>query len=380
MNSSALGGVSILAGTLFIPWVGAWVLDVDLDLASSQALPSGKVTPNVGDTTLTGTIDARGTGRFGEKGRARVVAGAGGWSSTVVARHFHSDAGLLSSTVLQATAADAGGETVNDANPVTIGIDYVRLAGPASRVLELGGRDWYVDATGVTQIADWPTLTPSSDVDVLDYDPETRMLLLSADSIVWPGTVFTSTTFGTVTVRDVEVAIAPSSFRIKAWCSGAPSSRLQASLRTQIREYSQADFGKLWMYRITTVGSDGRLQLEAVNESDPIPALLPISVWPGCAGFFADFVTGTSVIVEFIAGDPTQPIIRGFAPPSAPDLVALVKVALAPLVDQAVTNIVNGHNSHTHPYMNGTTAATTSAPTAPIAGQQSVAAKIARAR
>ena len=385
MKSSALGSTSILAGTMLIPWVGAWVLDVDLDLASTSPLPSGKVTPNIGDATLAGTIDASATGRFGEKARARIVGGAGAWSSTPSPKHFHSDAGVLSSTVIQATASEIG-ETANDANPITYPADYVRLGrdpntglgvdAPASRVF--GDRGWYVDANGVTQVADWPVLSPSADVSVLDYDPEMRRLTLSADSIVWPGTVFTDSKFGTLTVRDVEISIAPNRFRITAWCAGSSSSRLQAVLRGQIREYAGIDFAKLVRYRISVVGVDGRLQLDAVDQTDGFPSMLPLEVWPGMAGFWANISAGTEVLVEFVDRDPSKPKVRGFAPPSASDLANYVAVALAPLVDARISAIVSSYNTHIHG--GGTISGSTDVPKTTIPPQDSVAAKMGRAK
>lgn len=386
MKSSALGKFPILAGTMLIPWIGAWVLDVDLDLGSTDTLPTGKVTPNVSDATLQGTVDARSTGRFGEKARARIVGGAGAWETDPGPYHFHSDAGLLSSTVATATAS-AIGETLNEPSPVNIGIDFFRLGrdaktgkgrpAPASRVLE--GRNWHVDASGVTQVAPWPASTPSSDVEVLDFDVENRVLNVSSDTIVWPGTVFTDSRFGTMTARDVEIFITPSHFRAKVYCASSPASRFQTVLRNQVREYAQVDYADLVRYRIKQVGVDGRLQLDAVDPNDGFPSTLPLSVWPGMAGFFADFSTGTDVLVEFIGRDPTKPIVRGFAPPTANDLAALVHVALAPLVDARFANIVNLLKTHTHGGV--TTGAGTSGVTGtPIPDQDSTASKIARAQ
>jgi hypothetical protein len=348
MKSSMLGETPILSGSMLIMWRGAWVLDADLDLPSTTALPTGSVSPNVAASTLKGTIDPSATFRFGEKAKARIVAGAGAWSNTALAKHFHSDAGMTSDYVINATANEIG-ETANDTNPIGIGIDYVRLGvdvngkgieAPAARVIgagaeQGGGRDWYVDANGITQIASWPASTPTDDVEVLEFDEEMQKLIISSDSIVWPGTVFNDPRFGTLTVRDVELTFTAKEFRTTAWCSSVATSRMQSQFRESVREAAQVDYGKIVRYRITQQNSDGRLQLTAVDPGDGFPQTLPLSVWPGMAGLSAKYVTGTVVLVEFIGRDPKNPIVRGFDG-SSPIELDLMATALAKLYAAAV--------------------------------------------
>ena len=343
MKTSMLGTTAILSGAMLIPWRGAWILDADLDLASTDALPSGQVSPNVASSTLKGTIDTTATFRFGEKARARIVAGANAWSNTPLPKHFHSDAGMTSDYVINATANEIG-ETANDANPISIGIDYMRLGidgngkgvdSPAARVIaagaeQTGGRDWYVDTNGITQIAPWPASIPGDDVEVLDFDEEMQKLTISSDSIVWPGTTFTDPRFGTLTVRDVELTFTAEKFRSVAWCSTVATSRLQGQARKTVREFAQTDYGKIVRYRITQQNSDGRLQLTAIDPNDGFPQTLPLSVWPGMAGLSAKYVTGTVVLVEFIGRDPKIPIVRGYdgSAPIELDLSATTKIAI----------------------------------------------------
>lgn len=339
MKTSMLGTTAILSGVLLISWRGPWILEADLDLPSTSALPSGAVSPNIAATTLKGTVDTLATFRLGDKAKVRIVAGAGAWANTPLPKHFHSDAGMMSDYVINATANEIG-ETANDANPISIGIDYVRLGidangngidAEASRVLDAGaehsGRDWYVDANGVTQVASWPAATPSDDVEVLDFDEEMQKLVLSSDSIVWPGTTFTDSRFGTLTVRDVELTFTAEKFRSVAWCSSSSTSRLQKEWR---RALVQKDYAQLIRYRITQQNSDGRLQLTAVDPSDGFPQTLPLSVWPGMAGLSAKYVTGTVVLVEFIGRDPKNPIVRGFdgSAPTQLNLDATTKIAI----------------------------------------------------
>ena len=98
---------------------------------------SGSVTIEIGDLSLTGTITDSGT--FAEQRRARVVAGAGGWGTLVVAQHYHNDltddggGGVLAQTVAD-DAARLVGETIGTfvVTDARIGADYVRESGLAS--------------------------------------------------------------------------------------------------------------------------------------------------------------------------------------------------------------------------------------------------------
>lgn len=60
-----------------------------------------------------------------------------------------------------------------------------------------------------------------------------------------------------------------------------------------------------------------RYELQAVDATLGLPDLLPISTWQGLAGTWCDLALGSEVLVEFIAGDPGQPIISHYSPRDA---------------------------------------------------------------
>ena len=307
----AVAGISALAIRLLVPAIGVWQAQADLDLPSTQPMPSGAVTVTVGGTSLKGTIDPTASGRFGEKAKVRVMGGADGWSKPAKVQHFKSDAGLKSSAVISATAA-AVGETVNEPNPLPLSsADFVRMVGdlatePASRVLR--GRVWYVDADGVTQVVDArATSKPSADVDILAWDPEQRCATLSADTIVWPGTVLTDPRFDTVTIRDVVQTFSPAGSRVQAFCASTEGTRLVTALTTMVEELGQLSRLRSYEYRVTKQNSDGRLFLQAVRKAAGVPDLLPIPVWPSAPGMSAQFTPGTGVMVLFADGDGRFP-------------------------------------------------------------------------
>jgi hypothetical protein len=52
-----------------------------------------------------------------------------------------------------------------------------------------------------------------------------------------------------------------------------------------------------------------------------LPDLLPLSVWPGIAGAHAELAPGAEVLVGFIEGDRTQPVVLAFAGREGPGFV-----------------------------------------------------------
>lgn len=310
-----LGAISVFAIRLLIPWTGAWVAECDLDLSSDQPLPTGAQVLTVGTGTLKGTIDPRGTGRFGEKASARLVAGGGGWNTTLQPFHFHNDAaqGVTTAMVLQATAKDCG-EVVNVPAPARMGADYIRLTGPAARVLE--GLQWYVDANGITQIASWPAIAAGADVDVIERNPAQRRIVLAADEVVWPGTQITDIKFGTITVRDVEQLFsAKEGSRVAIYTSDVAQTRLGTAVRA-IANLAQPQWLRTYTYAVQSTGVDGRLYLQALSKADGIPDTLPISVWGGIPGLTTKtiYAPGTQVHVRFVNGNPAQPVVESFDP------------------------------------------------------------------
>jgi hypothetical protein len=301
-----VGNTSAVSVRLIIPWVGAWLADVDLDLASTEVLPSGRVTAMVGSDTLMGTVDPFASGRFGEKARGRIIAGGGGWDRAVAARDFQNDAGLWSSAVLAATAAEIG-ESVVDATPILHGSHFVRAAGAASKVFLQ--RDWYVDAAGITRVGARTPVAAPADLDILSWDPTTRIAELASDSVVWPGTVLTDTRFNTVTVRAVEQRFGEGRARALAWCGTAASSSLTSALGSVASHAVGATHLRLYRYRVVAQNSDERLLLQTVKPGGVVPDALPIDVWPGMAGLSAEITPGTEVLLGFIEGDPAQPVV-----------------------------------------------------------------------
>lgn len=296
---------------LLIPAIGSWVVVADLDLPSTAPLPTGRVTVSINGETLSGTVDPRESGRFGEKASVRVIAGAGAWNLPVKKQGFHNDAGLTTLDIAKQTAAVIG-ESVVEPAPLPLGVDWVRTEGMASRVLN--GRPWYIDAAGVTQISTWPARPLPSGADVLMWDPDQRRAMVASDAIVWPGTTITDARFGEVVVRDVEHVFSEAGARAEVWCTPAqtPVSPLRSALTNMVRELAATANLRPYMYRIVKQGSDGRVDLQPVNPASGAPDLGPTKIMAGQAGDEADYANGTVVVVQLIDGDQKLPRVTSF--------------------------------------------------------------------
>ena len=91
-----LNGLSATSVRLMLPYLGVWTADVDFDTEAVPLPPIGPAVLTIGTTVLTGLIDPDGSGIFGQKGRARVSGGFGGWHKKLPAQHFTNDAGVPS--------------------------------------------------------------------------------------------------------------------------------------------------------------------------------------------------------------------------------------------------------------------------------------------
>jgi hypothetical protein len=340
--SLAPGPVRVVSMRLLLPFIGVWLAELELDPAQVDLAPtSGKVTITVGEPTpiltLTGTIDPRGSGAFVGVVRLRVLGGAAGWDQTVAPQHFHSDAGILSTRVYAGTAQGVG-ETANVLAPTSLGPDFVRAAGPASRVLE--GETWWVDFAGVTQIGARPTPTADPSLTLITWDPTIQSGELTCDTAVLPGTVITDARIpgGSVTVRDVEQHFDAQGSRVTVWCAQAGTTQLMNDLRAMVVEFSGRKFLQTHLYRIVSQNDDGRLQLQAVHKTAGIPDTLPIAPWTGLSGAKVKYGSGSLgslVRLAFLEGDPGQPIVDSYQPgitPRETTVDAIVALHLGPSV------------------------------------------------
>lgn len=363
---ATVDGEPLVSARVHVPSRGPWFADVEFESAPEL---SGRVTLRLGELELVGTIDPSHDGTHAGHRRSRIVAGAGGWGTLLAPKAYHNDAGVRARTVAQDAAREAGEELADD--PLLeerVGVDYVRQAGPASRVLEdvLRGAGWWVDYDGVTRVGTRTATTVAANTyEVLEYVPDERVVVLAVDDLraVGVGSVLTERLDTPQTVSELEINVPADRVRVKAWTGGGESSRgrLEDALRSIVRRSTDDRLFGAWRYRVVQMSGD-RVELQAVRRDAGLPDVLPVSMWPGLAGAHAELTGGAEVLVEFIEGDRTMPVIRGFvgkggpghapqeitisvANPGAPGKLYLagkegaVNVALAPRVEALIDKI-----------------------------------------
>lgn len=217
---STINGHRVTTASLRVPYAGLWIADVELDTAVQL---SGAATVELGALELRGTVVPEHTGIFGATSVARVIAGAGGWVRSVAAKHYHNDAGVTVATVALDTA-QAVGETL-DVSGVAgriIGIDFVRAAGPASRVLEqlLPSTPWWVDYQGTTRTGVRAQIESAANAyELLSFDPRDKIATLALDDpgAVVIGSVLRARLARPLVVRQLDIEVSKGALRAYAW-------------------------------------------------------------------------------------------------------------------------------------------------------------------
>lgn|GEM_PF-974693 len=297
-------------------WSGVWTAEITL---ISDEVPTGScvITNDDGTINLVGTVDDTLSGAFGERRACRVLAGAGGWQKMVRAQHYHSDIGLQFMAVASATASEVG-ETVTVLEPPVLGPDFVRRNGPASQIF--AGITWWVGLDGITRVGKRPQPAADPSLMVQNWDPSQGTATFVCDVLVEPGTVITDSRFGTLIVQSVEDVISNGAvsgtlfLRAEAPTKAGAVNELMDNLATIARAATRIDYSRFYEFRVVAMAGD-RVELQAVNPSDGIPDLIPVSVWAGTSGYKAALTPSSQVLVGFRGGDPQRPFIAFYEPP-----------------------------------------------------------------
>lgn len=327
---ASVAGHRVIHLHVHIPNIGAWYADADLEEKTDL---TGRVEIKIGRLTLVGTVSQVFSGSFALATKLRIVAGAGGWAKGVPAKAYHNDAvakaedgttaaGVKASTILEDAAREVG-ETLEISIQNRVGVDFVRRVGPASHVLEqvLGsGAPWRVDYDGLTRIGARPPVEVVGSYELLQYDPQSHVATIALDdpTIIGIGSILRSRLDAPATVRELELVIDGGKFRVFAWCGGDASahSRIGRGLRA-IAQQTQAKLFGSYRYRVVDMLED-RARLQAVRKAAGLPDILPVSLFPGMAGLWADLTPGAVVLVTFIEGDASAPILTHFEAKGGP--------------------------------------------------------------
>jgi hypothetical protein len=318
-----VNGHGVIRAEIHVPGKGPWF--ADLDFAEDAPDVNGAVTLTVGSTTFKGTVIPGSAGTFMLQRRARIVAGAGGWSRNVTKLSYHNDAGVLARTVADDAAHTVGESIGAFAGGAThLRFDYTRPVGPASAVLEdaARGAPWWVDYAGITRVGARPAAAAAAGTyEVLSYNPRHGDVVLAVDdlSAVGIGSVLSERLDSPLTVRALEIVITPESSRVTAWCppEGGVTNQLTDTLTAIVERIMDRKLLGKYRYRVVNMTAD-RVNLQAVSNVDGLPDLANISMWPGVAGAHAVLAPGAEVLIEFIAGNREDPVVVGFVGKGGP--------------------------------------------------------------
>jgi hypothetical protein len=306
--------------SLHVPQRGAWFALCDLGATPKV---SGRVTLLFGGLTLSGTVVPSFAGDFGTQRRVTVVGGGGGWGAETRPRGYHNDAGVKARLIAEDVAREVG-EQIGTFEPENdrVGVDYVRGGErTASVILEdvIGDRLWWLDDAGVTHVGVRPAAPEltADDYQVIEFDPRARLALLavSSPSVLRIGSTLTSSALPeSQTVREYEVRADAAEMRVLAWCGGDRRSagRLSELWRRVSARVVAAPLLGLYRYRVVRMAGDGRVDLQSVSHAAGVPDVATIPQWPGVPGIHATLSPGALVLVQFIEGDRTMPIVTHY--------------------------------------------------------------------
>lgn len=328
---ATVGNASVRRMSMNVSNVGVWSADVEF--LEAPALADGaKVELRVGASTWQGILAPGENGVFALTRRCLVRGGAGAWSRTLPAKHYHNDFGVSARLIVEDLCRELG-ETLGTFVPASerVGVDYVRqadvtAAGTLADVI--GNVPWWVGQDGLTHVGVRPAtpLSPSA-YELLAYDPRLRTATLGVANDIRPiqigATLVDQRLDRPAVIRGYTVVVEADKLRVHAYCGGDESTtgNLAAVLTSIVHRIMDERLVGRFRYRVIDMRSDGRVDVQAVNRAAGTPDLQYISMWPGVAGTHAELAPGAEVLVEFIEGDRAQPIITGFVGSQGPGFV-----------------------------------------------------------
>lgn len=315
-----VAGVEALSVTVYIPSRGPWWVDA-IVRAEDLPLPSGQVVMEIAGTRWNCTFASQNSGNFATLGRHRLVGGGAGWAQLLSPRSYHNDFGVLAKTVAVDAARECGELIDEDAFAPEydrVGVDYVRRATHASATLErvIGARSWWVGRDGLTRVGDRDegALLGRDTYEVMHYDPRSRLAEIAMDDVgsIDIGSKIQIDDDTTLTIAELRMEFDADAARISAWGGELSGRGRMAHLMGALlsRHQSAAIYGK-YRYRVVKMAT-GRVELQAVSAASGLPDVIPVSIVPGVAGAKMDLAPSSIVLVEFVEGDPTKPIVTAF--------------------------------------------------------------------
>jgi len=305
--TATLAGHRAVRAHVALPAWGAWYADVELD---AEATLSGAVALKIAGLTLSGTVISGGPANG--RSRYRIVAGAGGWGTTLPPKAYANDAGVKASAVLVDAATACGEQFDATTLPTTrLGPHWARHEGPACRALEqIAPSGWYIGEDGVTRIGARTATAWTGKAAHEPVDHASGSVVLAPETLegLVPGAIVDG-----LTAVDVHHEVADGKLRSTIWgkLAGTTSRRLDA-WRSLIDQIDPArKYRGIWEYRVVTV-SGSKVNLQPVRVSAGMPDLARVPMAPGVAGAKSTLLPGARVLVCFVDASPARPMVVGF--------------------------------------------------------------------
>ncbi len=315
---ATLNGYAVAELVMHVNEQGPWFAEVQLEQAAPK-LVAGAAKLVVNGVTLVCAVDPAQLGTHGQSKSCRVVAGGGGWGKVLAAKGYGNDAAVKARLVAD-DAARAAGETIGTFEPAAerLAVSYARTAGAASVALEdaAGGSLWWVDYDGKTNVAkDRPTApAKAGSYEVQAYNPRTQVVELGVTGLtVGVGSIISDRLDAPATIRAFTLRMSGKALTMTAVCGPLRTTNQVALLfqRAVERIMNGRLFGA-YRYRVVSMATDGRVNLQAVSKFSGVPDLLRIEQWPGVGGAHAELSNGAIVVVQFLEGRRDLPVITNF--------------------------------------------------------------------
>ena len=316
MASLELNGIPVVSGRIYLPRIGLWTADLELEDAEA---PTGPVTLASDDGAFSLSGFVRRGGSFAEIARVHVVAGAGGLDQEAPAAYYR---GVTVRTPLQALLSAVGESLAGSANATALGQyleRWTREKGPAglslARLAEAAGVDWRALDDGTIWLG--TDAYPDASVEEEDYElledtPEQFRAIISTEGI--PSKLRPGTTFLGRKVEFVEYNVRSASIAAHAWFQRAASSShpilgpLQRIIQHETRE---TKYHAPRAARVAAQHDDDSLDC-VFDSGSEFPHMTRVPLYKFTPGVTQKVAVGARVLVWFSDGDPSKPFVFGF--------------------------------------------------------------------
>lgn len=306
MSEATANGVTVIAGTIVMPRVGAWRADLELDLEDASKV-IGNVSIAVGDLTFEGFSQE--ATAFSARTQLRVVGGRGGLGKPTKPRFYQSiPARVPLEDILVEGGEKLSSTSAADKTGTSLPL-WTRPAGVVSEGLELLVEElsavWRIlpDGTVWVGVESWPEAKLKDVLILADAGHEASVQFVSDTPSLKPGMLFQNRR-----VSRVELAIGPSATRTTAWFDDGEGSAdvLRGAIAGLVRqETKHLDYQTMHGAKVVSQNGDGTLELRL--DSATLPGMSKVPIRAGVLKLKVK--PGAIVTVAFLEASPAKPCV-----------------------------------------------------------------------